>query len=225
MLHLFIKYTNVKNAHDCSVNILSFIRENLHIIMNSGNLITFHKITDTMLSNKSIAEELMKKGVTSLPTLISGNGEVVVGNSNIKKYMFQLQQNIPTQQPPQQQDVPEYEGYDNELYHDENSFGHMRGGDMMRETLGDEDNFSDGSKMMDMYKRRLERVQTMQSKNPAPKGMRQAPQDMEQKVNVGIEERKIGQKEDLSSSVKGLEPHEDNDLLQKLMDNIGEDNY
>ena len=80
MYHLFIRYTESGSSHDCTMQVLNAVRDNMKKLVDIGVKLTIHKVTNTMVSDPEIKKELSNRGVSQLPTLINDfNSDVVVG--------------------------------------------------------------------------------------------------------------------------------------------------
>lgn len=216
MFHLFIKYTNIPDSHDRSLSILTFIRDNIERLNGMGYYVMIHKLTENMLKDDKIRAELKNRGVEELPTLLDGEtSSVVIGVEDIKRFLIKQQRQAPPpQQPlPKQQEKEQYEEPpvpQHDMFSDDG-----KDGDMFDESIG----------MMDMYKKQLTRRPPI----VPPQGGRKSklpstPQRTEHMEPDNVYEQQGTDTKSAITKAYG-DGDEDNDLLAKLMDNLGVDSY
>lgn len=213
MIHLFIKYTNDPDSHECSLSLLTFVRDIIIKLNETGNYVMIHKLTNNMLSDTKILAELKERGIEELPTLLDGEtSSVVIGVDDIKRFLNKILNTQQKPQPPQQNQYREPEIPQHDMLSDDG-----KGDDMFDESKG----------MMDLYKTQLTRRPNMAPPNGRKSKLQQPPQI--QKTNEQSKQDNVYEptNNDTKKSIAKAygEGDEDNDLLSKLMDNLGADSY
>jgi hypothetical protein len=214
MLHLFVRYTKSPESYKCSLDILTYIRDNIENLNRAKYYITCHKITDSMLKDTTTIEYLKTRGVEELPTIVNmEDSTTFVGVTQIKAYLSSIIK-VTSKQPTRQVEV-EAEDDEDLPYHEK----------FIQTNTNTKDNDNDGGFdeggrdiMMNAYKQQLAK-RPMTPQTNKKRSMPMQVSNTKAAASENIYEAPIG------GDVKGGDDTEGDELLAKLMDNLGVDTY
>ena len=205
--HIFVKGNT---GNETTIELLKYIHSITDILCKLGIRLVIHKITEKMLKSKDAINKLKETGINNLPSLAITE-TIIEGSDDIMEYYdFMIQKAMQKQQQPRptvNQGYQESRSIDSDLI--------MQS--YMNRELNDNDNDDDfpeedGSKMLE--KRCREYMAKM--KPPPPKSGKKS-SNIVQPQETNIPEQLKNAYRDQGDG----DGSQDDQLLQKLMDNIG----
>ena len=150
---------NDKKSRELTLAILQYVHDRLPLFNKMGVKIRVHKVKKSDLGNPRLVEAMKRRGITSLPALVSPNNTYVgnraigeVYEKNIAEYQAFLRKDVeaPTGMAPDDDDLASF-------YRSEMTF---------EKANNDDGGLGEGGDMMDNYRSMMQRRETRETKDP-----------------------------------------------------------